>query len=1308
MRDFFSVKILKILWYVLATFIIVSAILISIARVITPTLKQYQPMILADVAETIGYPVSVGSLEANWYGLWPAIQLNQVDVLSTDKTQKILHIERIYVGVNILSTFYSHELKTTKLILTGSNIDIWQNEKNEYYLGGQNGILVYPSTTATRFDPIQFLFNQKEISLENFHIKWQKANQALREFSISNITLLNETYRHRLFGAVTFGQNESTSIDFIINLHGNWQNPKTWKAKLFLHGSGVNLKDILAGRNFYGLQVLGGLADFSLWATWDQGWRHIQTDVNLSQPQWLFPAQKAIFALQQLQGRFAIDMDNSNGNWIVAGDRILIQFIDHVWPQTAFTVTSQIKPQNTLNTNTQEKPAIDRDIIIKLGFLDLKDLSAVATKLSSVPDQIKSLIQTYQPTGKVNYLKAQLSLHDQDITNWSITTQFDQIHTLPNGNIPGFSGLSGIVNMDQTHGDAMISSKNFSIKFLELFRHPITFVKFFSQIYWKKNQDAWLIHGIPIIAENNDALIGALLSLKIPNNNQSAEIQLVAKANANDIVNAGLYLPISQIPKSLINWLDQALVSGDNATATLILRGSLQDFPYLNHTGRFLIESDLSNVTLNYYPKWPKIDNLDGHLTFDTNSMHITANTGHLYNSQIASINADIENLAGTNTWLTVTGEANGPAQDGLKFLQDSPLHNTLGSSIDKLTASGQLKTTIKLDIPLDTQNPNDKIKIQGDAYLQNSKVALADWNILLNNISGHINFTENSLISDKILTELWGFPTTIQFVTKPTTGNDSQIQLNVAGRMSSAMLQKQFKLDFLQWLSFTGTTNYNALVELGAKSDHNINVTSDLVGMNVNLPAPLGKTSNTVLPFSLILNLSEKAFTNLRIIYGNKLSAALSFQTVNQTRQLNSGEITLNSPNAAFQQQRGLIISGTLTGFSWETWKNYYNSFGSSKKSNTNASSPSNSLMQQIRQIDLMVPSYNFGDLLLPQFRLIMNRLAQNWEVTVQSDPLSGSLVIPHDYPRSPVVANFSKILLDKNTLGSVTKSPTATNFSPSKIPPLNLTSNNTRFGDIQLGRLQLQVNPIGHGLNINRFSSDTGNLNILAQGSWLEQSGQNTTTVQGQMSSTNLAKALKDWGLPGDIESNDAKATFNLVWHGAPYQFDKKSLQGKISLHFGDGRIVGIGNKASLAAGLGQLLNLFSIQELPRHLRFGFSDMTQQGYAFDNMKGDFVLSNGQAETTNAQFTGPLADVGLNGKIGYVDKSFDIDIAVSPELTSSLPIVAAIAGGPIAGVATWAAEQIISPGIKKVTTFRYHATGSWDAPKLNPVNGKS
>jgi len=147
-------------------------------------------------------------------------------------------------------------------------------------------------------------------------------------------------------------------------------------------------------------------------------------------------------------------------------------------------------------------------------------------------------------------------------------------------------------------------------------------------------------------------------------------------------------------------------------------------------------------------------------------------------------------------------------------------------------------------------------------------------------------------------------------------------------------------------------------------------------------------------------------------------------------------------------------------------------------------------------------------------------------------------------------------------------------------------------------------------------------------------------------------------------------------------------------------------VGQASDAQMGIGRMLSIFSLQTIPRRLMFDFSDLFQKGYSFDNVRGNFELRQGSAYTTNLAFDGPIARVGINGRIGLQKKDYDFTLSVTPYVSSGLPIAAGLlTGGPIGGAAALALSTVLGSAVSKAATYYYSVKGPWNNPSWQSID---
>ena len=135
-----------------------------------------------------------------------------------------------------------------------------------------------------------------------------------------------------------------------------------------------------------------------------------------------------------------------------------------------------------------------------------------------------------------------------------------------------------------------------------------------------------------------------------------------------------------------------------------------------------------------------------------------------------------------------------------------------------------------------------------------------------------------------------------------------------------------------------------------------------------------------------------------------------------------------------------------------------------------------------------------------------------------------------------------------------------------------------------------------------------------------------------------------------------------------------------------------------------MGRLLGLVSLAELPRRLTLDFGDVFGKGLAFDSIKGDFHLADGNATTDNLVIAGPAANISVTGRTGLNARDYDQEMRVVPHVGNSLPLVGAVVGGPIGAAAGFAVQGLLGKGLNKAASARYRITGSWDKPVMTLV----
>lgn len=334
-----------------------------------------------------------------------------------------------------------------------------------------------------------------------------------------------------------------------------------------------------------------------------------------------------------------------------------------------------------------------------------------------------------------------------------------------------------------------------------------------------------------------------------------------------------------------------------------------------------------------------------------------------------------------------------------------------------------------------------------------------------------------------------------------------------------------------------------------------------------------------------------------------------------------------------------------------------------------------------------------NYGD-------WVANLMPQKtgWLLQILNSNMPAEIFIPKQKQQTMLV-NFKRLYLTKSNQED------RDDWNPTELPRANLSCDDLRYENMQFGRVQTQLIPIINGVRINNFTMNSKTANLQANGNWQLIKNKHVTNLQGQLITPDIGATLAAWGLPAGIQSQTGKIQFDLQWWNVPYNPHFKEINGKLKLDFKKGQITDIGSSASAKMDLGRLLTLLSLQSLGKRLQLDFSDLKQKGFDFDVLKGELKLQNGNAITNNLFLDGPVALVTLSGRIGLVAQDYDLRLTVTPHFTSSLPVIIGLAGGPIAGAATWLVNKMVGSEVQKMAASTYRMTGIWQQPEIQKIN---
>lgn len=843
-----------------------------------------------------------------------------------------------------------------------------------------------------------------------------------------------------------------------------------------------------------------------------------------------------------------------------------------------------------------------------------------------------------------------------------------------NSKYPTLKNVSGAFKASTQEGKLILQTQNAEYEQPSVFRKKILIKTAIGQIGWQKSGEQWFVSTSKLRLSTPDVNARVALEMSLPTNGGSPLVDSAVHFSVNDLKQVKNYYPDKLMDQKLLAWLDSGILSGSLTDGQLILRGRLQDLPFDDASGRLIVSADLNNINLHYHKGWPDISHMFSHLEFDNRSMQLYSDHGRTFDVPFKQTVATIADLS--KPVLTIKGQLNADFQQGLNFIHHSPLNKSLGKELAPLRLKGPMRLAVHMNIPLKSHR-HDDIRLFGEVTLDRDRLSLPAWGINIKQLTGKFHFTDHGLSSDGLDGSFCDMPIHIKMHTdKLSTDDLSSTQVLVSGGIKAAALSL---------VGVKGEAPFAADLLLHRQNDgraDEIKIRSDLKGLALDLPAPFRKSQSEARPLTIFGKLYKNAPVELKLNYSNQLQLAAKYWH----HKLEAARIHFGVNNITMPHHSELIVDGHLKEFDINSWFNI---------SGLGASGAGSIQLPKLNSIDLNIDSLNLFGQQLHNAQIGLRQTTNAKIMSLRSKGMNGDVTVPADFPHHAIDATFDHLrYVAKNK-------PQRSNLQPTDVPPLNLTINDFWYKKLPLGRLELSVTPGQNSLEINQFSVKSKVMSLSATGQWHAHHKQHKTQLTGAMYTHDLGEMLSLFDVTDNMEDGDGRVLFSMNWDDSLVNYELPKLNGRLKLQFVDGEIVKLSEQAKAQMGIGRVLNLFSLQSLPRRLALDFRDLTQEGFDFEKFGGDFVMRNGNAFTKNASMQGSVATVSVSGRLGLKGKDYRLKLAITPHVTSSLPVVAAITGGPAAGVAAWIAEKLFSSAVNKVTTINYNVSGPWDHPVI-------
>ena len=1248
-------RVSRLVRWVLLIFVLLLAVLLSAVRVMLPDINQFRTEIVSSIGESIGKPIEMDGMTAGLNGIRPEVVLNGLRIIDPVDHSVLLRFDQLRAGLNVKEFLLTGNFQPRWVTIRGAALSVRRNLDGAISVVGLDSGEELP----------RWIFEDGQFELLDSEVDWQdrKHPKAGLHFTSADIRLWNANRTHKISIDVDLPQGYGKSLSIRMNLHGNLLLEKCCSGRIYAAANDIRYGRLLEDLSVEGYRVLRGAGGFRFWSTWKNsilvevaGEMDLR-EAALSHEPIGVDDSRGVVDLRNLSGEFRWFREKQN--WNLSVRRLALNLAGEAWPLTEFGLKRVV-----------DAAAGRSDFYFTTSYLKLDDITRLLSEAKALVPVDHRLLSEISPGGELFDLKLGYKSGPDRDTSWFICARFKNIEFGPTQSNPGARNLTGFICGDRERGGVQLAASRAEIDLPKIFRDPIDLTTLQGDFQWDTDGNNWNIRSDRIQTVNPVFSADTRLFVQVPRTGGDIFLDLQTDFKDVEAAAAHRYLPVGILKKPLVEWLDSAFLSGTASRGGVLFRGPVSAFPFQGGEGVFETLFYTKDVELSYHPQWPVLRSEMAEVRFFQSSMVISGERADISGTSVEKVKAYCRDFA-VDDYLVVTGEAGGRLRESIRFIRNSPLRPLYEPLLEFVSMHGENRIALELKVPIVTEL--DDILVDGTLALKNAR--LNAFGVQLERIYGELAFSRDWINGKRIRGVLLGSP-----VTMALSDNDRGLALTIAGSIDTKSIADRYPSVIWNYAAGGSTYAINLQIpKLTEKLYADIVLRSDLSGIAIDLPEPLGKKAADSSRFQLKTHLEPERDIPIDLDYGNVAQLDLNLANMAQNYIVQNGQIRIGRVPVTQKNKSGLSLYAGLERLDTNAWKRVLASL--------RADSPNG--VAEVDRVDfqtarLMVEDADFGPLSLK-----MNRRQGFWEGAIQSTIASGKFSgKPGDPKTSGIDLTFEYLKIpDWKKIKS--KAPTEDlKWDPGSIPDLNIKARHFFWKNIDYGSLELVTSRHPKKMTIDRLNIHGKRMDLDLHGSWTAAESIDNTSISGTMTIDNLGQFMTAMGKSNVVRDSDVRAGVHLKWKDPLYDLNFENLTGTAQVDFGPGRLLRV------EPGIGRVFGLFNLDGLKNLLLFDFGKLFGKGLAFEEVKSSFLLANGHAKINRLTVDAVPADIIVTGQIDLVEERLDDIVTVVPK------------GVVAAGASMLLTQELPRSAVDGLINRQYQVTGKWDDPKIVRLPG--
>lgn len=1271
-------KLRKVLFYLAATLLLLVALGVGVMRLAMPQLPEYRDEIQARLAEQIQGEVTFERIDARWRWRGPEILLDNVVIGPTIGSQTIepLSVDSVVVGVSFSALALRREVVIRHVELSGVVISLGRQAEG----WSLQGVLLAseedampleaPAVTldslpiatksALRIRDVSVVYSDQltERAPMVFELKRSRVQVSPRQIEVSALLQRPDGSDSEVDLFAT-GRYEAFTVDGLL--------AGQWRAHADLDRFSADIAHAFLPTAWRLPQ--DGLATVSVDVDWDAG--------SLLAASLVFDAATLIPPdggdESSVAGR--AELTRTDDGWLCAIDEFVVGVASRRWPAASL----RLDLSESAETSTAQ---------FDVANITVYDLPYLA---SFMPEAVALTVLNSRLSGTIvsgdGFLE--FARGDDGLTgvpgaleDYEVNLDYEGLSVASLYGLPGFGNLTGTLRMTDKTGSLTLDSTAATASIPGLFAEDVQIDTLAGTLIWRDTDQGIEVVSDAINMRAQSVDLQGTVQMNIGGESGIDSVDVDAQWSVGDVRDAKALLPVGVMHPKLVGWLRGALQSGRIDDGKLRLAGDLSEFPFRDGGGEFRLSGEATQMTLEYARQWPALTDVDATIELDGLSLATRRNRGRSGQVPFSNVFVRFDDLL--SGVLLIDSQGREPLTVLANYVGDSPIAALLGGQTERMQFGGNAAYDVSLKIPLKQIR---QFEFEAELLTDDGEMQLDYLPFGLSAIDGRVRFDRKGAYASGVTARLLGGQATLAV---SPAADQSGLILEADGVATASELVDRFGLPLEDRID--GQAAFRATLRLPkaqrpgspAPSDPKpirLTVMSDLEAMTLDLPYPIGKTAEQIMPVALDMSIDRETLVARASLPPNVDVLAEFARIDSQPLRFDRATLHLGEGEALRSSVPGLFVDGRIDRLRLGDWLAL------------RGDNPSG-LVDLLQSVAVEVDDlYAFGQR-VRDVGGTLQRSGESWLIDVQGPSVSGtvSLPLPLGGPR-PVV-------LDMQRLALLEADPEASGVAdPSRLPALRIKVASFALGEREFGVLEAQLDQVENGLEASSLATASDAFTMSATGSWLLDPGNtqgSATALKGSVRSSDVKRMMAQLGYAPGIGAELLDATFDVSWDGGPSPQFLESLDGDARLKIADGSL------DEVDPGAGRVVGLLSLAELPRRLSLDFSDVFRKGFTFSEIAGDFRLVNGDAFTCNLALQSTSADVGLIGRASLFKRNYNQTAIVSVKVGNTLPAVGAVVAGPQVGAALLLFSQIFKKPLQGMTEVYYQINGSWDEPSID------